>query len=183
MESQKNNSTQQKKQKNLLSDGFFLIWNQKTKKHTNLLSVRFFPYGKNPTFGFFHMEKTQRCTNGAVIKPSGLCLQRHHVETEDSFSGQLPAIEFNRALARAIASSQSPIGDPAVQSATKGFIHPGRWDISRCSQERSEEDSAAVQSIEVLRLAQNQPTFTARFLSGQAGAVRESGVRVQVQRS
>ena len=124
----------------------------------------------------------------AVLRTDGegLCLQRHHVETEDTFSGQFPAIEFNWSLARKIASGQSPTRDSAVQSATEGFIHPGGWDIPRCSQEGREEDSAAVQSIEVLRLAQNRPTFTlmgARFLSGLAGAVRESGVRVQVQRS
>ena len=99
------------------------------------------------------------------------------------FSGQFPAIEFNWSLARKIASGQSPTRASAVQSATEGFIHPGGWDIPRCSQEGREEDSAAVQSIEVLRLAQNQPTFTARFLSGQAGAVREPRICLQMQRN
>ena len=111
----------------------------------------------------------------------GICLQRHHVETEDPFSGQIPAIEFNRALAGAIASVQSPNRASAVQSATEGFIHPGGWDIPRCSQEGREEDSAAVQSIEVLRLVQNQPTFDEGFLSGQAGAVREPRICLQMQ--
>ena len=83
----------------------------------------------------------------------GICLQRHHVETEDSFSGQFPAIEFNWSLARKIASGQSPTRYSAVQSATEGFIHPGGWDISRCSQEGREEDSETLQIFEILRLA------------------------------
>ena len=63
------------------------------------------------------------------------------METTCSIFGHFLAVEFDWPLTRKIASGQSPTRDSAVQSATEGFIHPGGWDIPRCSQEGREEDS------------------------------------------
>ena len=118
-----------------------------------------------------------------VLRGDGdrICFQRHHVETENSVSGHFPSPQFNRALTGAIASSQSPTGDSAMQSTAEKIVNPGRWDIPPAPQEGREEDSETIQIFEILRLASNQPAFAARFLSGQAGAVHEPRVCVQMQ--